>query len=114
MPNIDALLRVPESATINVYELAIQEGVAMTDTNGLPLVWPDPAGRGTWVRARSLIGELKRRQIDIELPGRSIAMLDYFRERYTVSGGDPITPPMGTKPLRAHLIAGLHVNQEEE
>lgn len=114
MPNIDALLRVPESATVNVYELAIQEGVAMTDTNGLPLVWPDPAGRGTWVRARSLIGELKRRQIDIELPGRSIAMLDYFRERYTVSGGDPITPPMGTKPLRAHLIAGLHVNQEEE
>jgi hypothetical protein len=93
----------------NVYESALQEGLGMRDQHGLPTVWADPEGRGTWVRAKVLINLIER-NTDIDLPGRSRAMLGYFKERYDVQDGRPV-PPFGSAnaTLPARLIVGLHI-----
>jgi hypothetical protein len=102
-----------EMETENVYEQALAEGLAITDSNGAKVVWPDPAGRGTWVRAKVLIGLIESKRIDIELPGRSRAMLDYFRERYDkVVHMTGAAPPFNST-VAAALIYGLHIAQYE-
>jgi len=97
----------------NIYLVTLIEGLSLTDANHRPLVWRDTEGKGTWVRARALVSAAER-STDIELPGRSIALLDYFRERFVVSGGDPVRPPMSTTAVRAHLIEGLDLPGEAD
>jgi hypothetical protein len=99
----------------NVYELALVEAAALRDQNGLPVVWSDVEGRGTWVRFQVLPGLLESRKVDIELPGRSRAMRAYFTERYgDLVHGPAETPPGTFTQVRAHLIPGLRIELLED
>ncbi len=95
----------------NVYEQALREGLSMRDGAGGRLVWPDRAGRGTWVRTKVLIMQIER-MTDIELPGRSRAMLDYFRERYAVTTGTTRAPLGDT--VKAALVLDLHLADPDD
>ena len=113
VPDLSCFDREDEEDDENVYETAIIEAAALSDPNGLPVVWEDPVGRGTWVRTQALVGLLETRRFDIQLPGRSKAMLNYFRERYGVSSA-LVTPPLAMRTTRAHLIQGFHIPRPEE
>ena len=82
----------------------------MSDPGGIPVVWADPEGRGTWVRFAALLGLIETRRLDVQLPGRSRAMRAYFVERYGRVHEGRVTPPLGMKSVRAHLIQGLFVS----
>ena len=87
----------------------------MRDVNGVPVVWADVEGRGTWVRFQVLIGLLESRRIDVELPGRSRAMRAYFRERYgELILGAAVSPPGVVASVRAHLVPGLRLEAAED
>lgn len=98
----------------NAYEVALEAGIPMRDKNAIPVVWADPEGRGTWVRVRELIGEIKSRRLDIQLPGGERAMLRYFEERYPVEKSALMKPPGGSMQVRANLIHSLHVTEAQE
>ncbi len=93
----------------NVYESALKAGLAIKDGSGNPVVWPDMEGRGTFVRAKELYGLIDSKRIDIKLPGRSRAMLAYFRERYEIRHFDGLLSPITGQPLYAALIYDLHL-----
>lgn len=94
----------------NVYEAALKAGLSIRDANGNPVVWVDGEGRGTWVRAKELVGLIESRRIDIQLPGRSRAMLAYFRERFPeIEHHDGVQAPGSVSPLHAALIHDLHL-----
>jgi hypothetical protein len=112
-PDLSALDRVDRDDGENVYEVAMREGFPVRDQSGAAVVWTDVFGQGTWIRARALIGELRRRQWDIELPGGERAMLDYFEERYTLERRQRVTPPLGNVPVWATLVRGLQMDAEE-
>lgn len=96
----------------NVYESALKAGLSIRDANGNPTVWADGEGRGTWVRAKELVGLIETRKVDIQLPGRSRAMLAYFRERYPeITSHDGVVGPGSVTPLHAALIHGLHIQE---
>lgn len=109
-PDLSCFERVvaPEESE-NVYEAALKAGLAIKDSTGAPVVWPDAEGHGTWVRARELYGLIDTKRIDIQLPGRSRAMLAYFRERYTVHHHEGVTPPGTTTRVYAALVHDLHL-----
>jgi hypothetical protein len=92
----------------NVYEVALAEASSMTDRDGLPFIWLDDQGRGTWVRFMALVREVDNR-LDLGLPGRSGAMRDYFTERYGELRDGRVTPPGAVKSVRAHLIPGFQL-----
>lgn len=94
----------------NEYEVFLSEAEALRDGDGLPLVWPDPAGRGTWVRFRLLTSPRNISNVDVELPGRSRAMKQYFADRYPLLD-ERTTPPYATKPVRATLINGFQLGR---
>jgi CHC2 zinc finger len=96
----------------NVYEAAVQECSSMRDAHGNPVAWPDEDGAGTWIRFTALY-PVAERSTDLEFPGRSRAMHDYFRSKYTVREGRE-RPPLGQHMMRAHLVLGFHVDSEEE
>lgn len=106
-PDLSAFQRegAPEERE-NVYLSAVKAGMSMRDASGNPVVWTDGQGRGTFVRAKELMGLIETRKTDISLPGRSRAMLGYFRERYTVEH-ETVTSPLTNQPLYAALIHGL-------
>jgi energy-coupling factor transporter ATP-binding protein EcfA2 len=91
----------------NVYEAAVCGAAVMRDSATNPVCWVDAEGRGTWVRFDALI-KVVDSNLDIELPGRSKAALQYFRGRYRVTPGRT-TPPESFKTFRAHLIHGFHL-----
>jgi hypothetical protein len=88
----------------NVYELAVRESAGLRDRNGGLVVWADPSGEGTWVRFVPLLRVVEQ-ALDVELPGRSRAMRDYFKGRYGVREGRA-RPELGIE-YRAHLIEGF-------
>lgn len=98
----------------NVYETALQEGLSMKDANGYPVVWRDEEGRGTWVRTRVLIGLVKNRSIDLQLPGGERAMSGYFAERFGTIKAERVTPPGVFSSVSASLIKGLDFGGEED
>lgn len=99
----------------NVYESALKAGLSIRDQNGNPVVWADSEGQGTWVRAKELVGLIETRKVDIQLPGRSRAMLAYFRERYPkITSHDGVVGPGSVTPLHAALIHDLHVQEHPE
>lgn len=112
-PDLSCFIIDPEDGATNVYEEALREGMALADPNHIPVVWPDQDGRGTWVRAQSLIGLIETRRLDIQLPGRSKAMLAYFKERYGDVTPHRTNPPGTLTSVRAHLIRGLDLREEE-
>jgi CHC2-type zinc finger protein len=91
--------------TENVYETALLEGVAMRDPSGHPVVWG--VETGTWVRFRILIGLLRSRNVDLQLPGGERAMKTYFEERYGVIASSRTTPPGGFTSVHAAFIPDL-------
>jgi hypothetical protein len=100
----------------NVYETALHECAAMRSKEAA--VWTDPDGRGTWIRPVQVCAIIDREKLDIQLPGRSRAMLAYLRERYEVESGpdgagEHVVPPASFTPVRAHLVLGLNLNTEE-
>lgn len=113
-PDLSCFEREASMRDTNVYDMALQEGLPLHDAQGLAFVWADPDGRGTWVRTQALIGELGRRQMDLELPGGGRAMLNYFREQYTVEEHQVRMAFPITKRIRAHLIYGLHLDTQTE
>ena len=112
-PDLSCFERAIEEGHENVYEAALEAGLAMEDANHLRVVWLDPEGHGTFVRVRELLGLIETRRLDIQLPGQSRAMLSYFRERYTVEERR-VTPPFGLKVVRAHLILNLNLEGDVE
>lgn len=60
-------LRVAAVAPENADETALYEGLTLTDPGGLPVVWVDPSGQGTWGRFIALFGALERARTDLEL-----------------------------------------------
>jgi hypothetical protein len=121
IPDIPVLPELPDLSCFdvdasaeseNVYEVALAEAAPLRDQGGIPLVWRDEQERGTWVRFQALIGLVKQRQLDLELPGGGRAMSDYFEERYgKLTQGRP-TPPGSVTGVRAHLIPGLLIGEE--
>ncbi len=109
LTGLDAAQHAPRE---NVYETAVAEGVPMRDQNGVLIVWSDAQGRGTWVRFRMLIGALKTRNVDLDLPGGSRAMKAYFEERYQVTD-ERVQPPYGEGRVSATLIHGLVLDEPD-
>lgn len=97
----------------NEYEAFVAEGLALRDAEGLPLVWPDVMGRGTFIRFRPLTSWVNMNRVDVELPGRSRAMRSYFSDRYELTD-ERVKAPFSDRPVRATLVAGLHVVPELE
>lgn len=111
-PDFSALTR--ERDEQNVYETAILEGFSMRDSNGYQTVWTDPDGRGTWVRFRILIGLLRTRHVDLQLPGGERAMKRYFEERYGVISAERVIPPLAGSAVHAALIPGWIAESEDQ
>lgn len=97
----------------NEYEAFVMEGLALRDAEGLPLVWPDVQGRGTFIRFRPLTSWVNMNRVDVELAGRSRAMRSYFADRYVLTD-ERVKAPFSDRPIRATLVAGLHVAPELE
>lgn len=115
VPDLSCFERAAEDRLgANIYEVALSAGVPMRDKNGVPVVWADEEGRGTWVRVRELIGEIKSRRLDLKLPGGERAMLRYFEERHTVAKSRDIRPTGASTYVRAALIEDLHVTPQQE
>lgn len=113
-PDLSCLTPPSEAETENVYELALAEVYPLRDSGGLPVAWPDQGGRGTWVRFNAVLALLETRRFDLELPGRSRAMMAYFRERYgDLELGARVTPPGAFQAVRAHLIPGLNLGDPD-
>ncbi len=113
VPDLSALEHESHADEENIYVTALKEGFPLRDTGGLPVVWTDESGRGTWVRARALIKSLERGS-DIQLPGGERALRAYFEERYGNSEHARIRPPMAVTSVWAHLLPGLLIEQEDE
>lgn len=111
-PDLSCFDVVASEVPENVYEVAVQEGAMLTDPRGAAVVWADQDGQGTWVRARQLIGALKRSQLDLDLPGGEKALLNFFNERYE-SEERKVVPPGSTHRATARLIHGLHVTEPD-
>ena len=121
VPNVPDLPATPDFSIFdterdeqNVYETALLEGMSMRDINGHQVVWTDAEGRGTWVRFRVLIGLLRTRNVDLQLPGGERAMKRYFEERYGVVNSERTIPPQSGTYVHAGLIRGLISEGENE
>jgi hypothetical protein len=114
-PDLSCFAKVAEDRIgSNAYEAAIAAGVPMRDKNGIPVVWTDDEGRGTWVRVRELIGEINSRRLDLKLPGGERAMIRYFEERYIVQKSMNVRPSGATTYVRASLIEDMHATPQPE
>jgi hypothetical protein len=111
-PDLTALDKVGSEETENVYYTALIECASFADQNHLPLVWEDPEGRGTWARFQVLVGEVRRRQLDVDLPGGSRAMRAYFEELYGECSSAIVIPPGHVNTVRANLIPGLQLTAD--
>jgi hypothetical protein len=94
----------------NIYVTALQEAVTLRDSSGLAVVWPDEAGRGTWVRFMPLTA-LVEKSLNIQLPGKSRAFEAHFANEYKIIS-DRATPPLSMMTVRAKLIVGLHLDAD--
>jgi hypothetical protein len=115
-PDLSCFTEKEGESRENVYETALYECSAMRGKE--VCVWADSEHRGTWVRPLQVYAMIDREKLDIQLPGRSRAMMAYLRERYAVESGKDgdgchVTPPMSFNPVRAHLVLGLHLSTEE-
>jgi hypothetical protein len=106
-PDLSQLDAAPANRE-NEYEVFLTEAEGARDGDGLPLIWTDEQGRGTWVRFRLLTSPRNISTVDVELPGRSRAMKQYFADRYELYDAR-VAPPLCNKPVRATLIHGLHL-----
>lgn len=97
----------------NVYETALLEGLSMRDPSGHQVVWIDPERPGVWVRVRILIGLLKTRNVDLQLPGGERAMKRYFEERYGTISSSRVIPPGSMSAVHAAFIPNLSLGDEE-
>ena len=102
--DLSALDEPAGGARENEYEVFLREGMSLRDSEGLPLVWTAEDGSGVWVRFRHLTTHRNLAQIDVELPGRSRAMLQYFSDKYPTSEG--YADCLG-RVVNATLIEGL-------
>lgn len=115
LPDIPLELTMPDTAEYeadeNVYEMAVRESVTFRDTAGLPVVWEDTKtpSRGTFVRFTPLLTVVER-NLDLELPGRGRAMMDYFRGKFGLQEYRVRPPGAATVPIRAYLINGFDLN----
>lgn len=114
-PDLSCFVIDDEDASVreNVYETLLREVASLRDTSGNPVVWSDPQGRGTFIRARAAIAIAQRAQLDIELPGRSKALIAYFKERYELEY-TTAQPPSGFEQFRCHLIRGFQLEERSE
>ena len=111
-PEVDLskLTALSDDDVENVYDQALLAGMSMSDNDHHRVVWADPEGRGTWARFQQLVGLLQIRNVDIQLPGGSRAMKDYFEERHgKLELGPSVTPPGTFIGLRAWLIPGYEL-----
>lgn len=110
MPDLDLSLLDAEmdpALTANEYEEALAEGAGLRDGSGHRLVWSDKEGRGTWARWRPLVSALEK-HTDVELPGRSRAMKQYFAERFELVD-TRVQVPMSEDHVRATLVVGFYL-----
>lgn len=113
-PDLSCFKITAESRTEGgAYDDALYAGLTMKDANAVPVVWADEAGAGTWVRAKELVGLLKTRRIDLQLPGGSRAMIDYFKERHTIQRQQLVRPGGTGTRCMATLIHGLHLHPDD-
>lgn len=110
LPELDLTqLDEPAVERENEYEAFMLELSGLRDRDGMPLVWADPNGRGTWARFRALTSQHNLGRLDVELPGRSRAMKQYFADHYELleerTGVDFIQHP-----IRATLIVGFDLD----
>ena len=82
------------------------EGLTLTDPGGLPVVWVDPSGQGTWGRFIALFGALERARTDLEL---RVARARCATTSASGTGSRTTTSPRPNafRSVRASLVRGL-------
>lgn len=96
----------------NVYERAVRECEAFRDAAQIPVVWADPQLRGTFMRPEAMIKVIEKELPGLQLPGKSRAIVAYFKSKYGVSY-TRATPPLTATACRVYLIKDFHLGAND-